>query len=456
MRPPAESFLDTIVALATPPGRSALAVVRLSGPAVKAVLARLCREAPDPWLPRRATLVALIDGEAASIDRGLATFFPAPASYTGEDVVEISVHGNPVVVERLLAAASRAGARPARPGEFTERAFLQGKVDLPRAEAVADLVASRTPAAARRSLERLEGGISRRFSSSRDRILAAVAALSAAIDFAEDVGESVPRAARENLRAAAAELSGLLATYGAGRLLAAGCRIAVVGPPNAGKSTLFNALCGSARALVTDVPGTTRDALEAGIDIAGVPVTLVDTAGLRDSGDVVERLGVARAREEASRADAILWVRPAAAGFPDENIDLPEPRPERIVVKVANRVDEAPADRIAAARAAGALALCGLDPNAGTLLRERLAREFAARLPAEETSELLCSARQRDLAARALAEVERAAHALDRGDPPEYAVSPLHGALAALADLFGETTADDVLARIFASFCIGK
>jgi tRNA modification GTPase len=456
MRPLTESFLETIVALATPPGRSALALVRLSGPGTKGALARLCPDAPETWPPRRATLAALVDASGGAIDRGLVTFFPAPASYTGEDVAEISVHGSPIVVDRLLQAASHAGARAARPGEFTERAFLHGKMDLPRAEAVADLVDSQTPAAARRSLERMEGGISRRFASSRERLVAAAAALSATIDFAEDVGESVPNEVSESLRAAAADLTGLLATYEAGRLLAAGCRVVIVGPPNAGKSTLFNALCGSARALVTDIPGTTRDALEASIDVAGVPITVVDTAGLRQSDELVERLGVARAREEVSRADAIVWVRPAAGGFPERDPDLPELERARLLVKVANRADEASSDRLAAARAEGALTVCGLDPAAGPLLRERLARELRSRLPSEETSELLCSARQRDLASRALAEVERASAALDRGEAPEYVASPVNGALAALADLLGETTPDDVLARIFASFCIGK
>jgi tRNA modification GTPase len=454
MRPSTESFLDTIVALATPPGRSALAVVRLSGPASRAVLARLSpdgRSAPDP---RRATLTPLRDA-GGTIDRGLVTLFPAPASYTGEDVVEISVHGSPVVVERLLAAAAAAGARAARPGEFTERAFLNGKLDLPRAEAVADLVAARTPDAARRSLERLEGATSRRFAAAREDLFHAAALLASTLDFAEDVGEAVPAEVPQRLAAAGEALARLLESFTAGRLLAAGCRVAIVGPPNVGKSTLFNALCGSARALVTDVPGTTRDALEAALDVAGVPVTVVDTAGLRESGDAVERLGVARAREEAARADAILLVRAAAEGFPDG-----EPgslgAAGRPVVRVANRADEASPEELAAAAACGALPLCGLDPDAGPRLRERLAKELARALPPESSAELLCSERQRDLAARARDDVRRAQESLARGESPEYAASHVDGALAALADLFGETTADDVLARIFERFCIGK
>ena len=455
MRPATESFLDTIVALATPPGRSALALVRLSGPAARDVLRRLCPGAPAEWEPRRATLSTLADAAGDTIDRGIVTFFPGPASYTGEDAAEISVHGSPVVVERLLAAAARAGARAARPGEFTERAFLSGKIDLPRAEAVADLISAQTAAAARRSLARLDGGTSRRFSAVREDLFHAAALLASTIDFAEDVGDEVPPEVARRLAAAEGELSRLLASYSAGRLFAAGCRIAIVGPPNAGKSTLFNALCGSARALVTDVPGTTRDALEAVLDVAGVPVTVVDTAGLRESSDAVERLGVARAREEAERADLVVVVRAAAAGFARGEPD-PISGAGRRVVRIANRSDEASAEEVAAASAAGALPLCGLRPDAGRRLRERLAAELARELPAEETSELLCSERQRDLAERARADVRLAAASLGRGESPEYAASHVHGALDALADLFGETTSEDVLRRVFASFCIGK
>jgi tRNA modification GTPase len=452
MRSPTAPLLDTIAALATPPGRSALAVVRLSGGRARAVLAALAPGLPDPPPARRATLAVLRDGSGEAIDRGLVTYFPGPASYTGEDVVEISLHGSPVLVERLIAAAASAGARAARPGEFTERAFMNGKMDLPRAEAVAELVESRTPLAAKRSMRRLEGGLSRRFEGIRENLLAAAASLDATLDFAEDVGEAVPDEARERIAAAGEELERLLATYRAGRLLSAGCRVAILGRPNAGKSTLFNALCGSARAIVTEIPGTTRDALEAAVDIGGVPVTLIDTAGLRETSEPVERIGVARAREEAERAAVLLYVFDASAGLgAEEQADL-SAFSDKPVLRIANKIDRARAGQTPA----DALPVCGLAPDAGERVRDLLAEEICSHLDADRSSEMLSSVRQKDLAERSLREISRAIESLTKGESPEYAASRVHDALDALADLVGETTSEDVLRRIFASFCIGK
>jgi tRNA modification GTPase len=456
MRTAAESLLDTVVAPATPPGRSALAVVRLSGPRARDVLRALAPGLPEMLTPRRATLAVVRDAEGAAIDRALVTFFPNPASFTGEDAAEISVHGGPVVIERVLEAALRAGARLARPGEFTERAFFHGKIDLVRAEAVGELISARTPAAARASLSRLEGGLSKRFAAARENLLAAAAGLAATIDFAEDVGDSVPDAVRTGLAAAEEGLARLLETYRTGRLLAAGFRVVLAGPPNAGKSTLFNALSGSDRAIVTDVPGTTRDALEATVDIDGVPVTVVDTAGLRETEDAVERIGVARAREEASRADLVLYVYEASSGLGDEDLRALARLDARPARCIANKLDRASSDQAAASRASSDVALCGLEPGAGEKLRSFLAHEFSARIEPEAGGEVLSSVRQRDLAERARTATSEARASLARGESPEYAASHVTAALEALADLFGETTAEDVLQRIFASFCIGK
>lgn len=450
-----DSRLDTIVALATPPGRSAIAVVRLSGRDTGAALARVAPRLPQPLEPRRATLAAIADAEGEPIDRGIVTYFQAPASYTGEDVAEICVHGSPVVVERLLAALNGAGARLARPGEFTERAFVNGKMDLPRAEAVGELIEARTAAAARFSARRLEGDLSRRLLGVREQLLTAAASLGATIDFAEDVGEAVSDEVAGRLRSAAAELARLLATYQTGRLLSGGCRVAVLGRPNAGKSTLFNALAGSARAIVTEVPGTTRDTLEAVIDVAGIPVTVVDTAGLRRTEDPVERIGVERARAEGERADAVLYVLDAAQGSTGEDREALEAVSGKPVLRVANKIDRAAPGEIDAA-GDGALPLCGLAADTGEKLRALLASEIGRRVDTESSCEVLASLRQRDLAQRARAAADRALESLSRGESPEYAASHVHEAIDAMSDLFGETTSEDVLRRIFATFCIGK
>lgn len=451
---PSDSHLDTIVALATPAGRSALALVRLSGPASRRILAALAPGLPAALEARLPRLTVFRDREAEAIDTGMATFFPAPASATGEDVAEISVHGSPVAVERLLAAAVDAGARPARPGEFTERAFRAGKIDLVRAEAVRDLIEARTPAAARASARRLAGALSRRIESVREDLLGASAGLAAALDFSDDVGEGLPPAVLSSIASAVAALERLAATADRGRLLAHGCRVAILGRPNAGKSTLYNALVGSARAIVTEVPGTTRDALEALVDVRGIPVTLVDTAGLRATDDVVEKIGVARAREEGERADAILYVFDAAEGFEADDARALSAfsaagRPHAVI---ANKADLPPA----AAIPAGAVAVCGLDPGAGEALRDLVGQMLAAGVRTEETSEVLGSLRQKDLVVRALAGAREALGALEGGASPEYAVTHCHAALDALADLVGETTGEDVLARVFETFCIGK
>ena len=255
MRPKIESLLDTIAALATPVGRSALAILRLSGAESGRILRAVTRGLPESLEPRRPHLVSFVDPAGRAVDRGLATFFAGPASATGEDAAELSIHGSPLVAERMLAALVEAGARAARPGEFTERAFLLGKMDLLEAEAVRDLIEARTEAAARLSARRLEGGLSRELSRVREDLAAAAAGLASTIDFAEDVGESLSPESIARIESAEAALARLVASYETGRLLSAGCRVAILGLPNAGKSTLFNALLGSSRAIVTTCRG---------------------------------------------------------------------------------------------------------------------------------------------------------------------------------------------------------
>jgi tRNA modification GTPase len=449
-----DALLDTIVALATPAGRSALAVVRLSGTGTRGIVSRLAPGLPEPLPERRPSLAHLGERGAEPIDEAVVTFLPAASSPTGEDVAEISMHGSPVAVERLLAAAVAAGARPARAGEFTERAFRSGKLDLVRAEAVRDLIDARTPAAARASARRLAGGLTKAIEHVREDLLAASAGLAAAIDFSEDVGESADPAVPRGLARALSELERLAATARTGTLLTHGCRVAILGRPNAGKSTLFNALLGRERAIVTELPGTTRDTLEAGLDLGGVPVTLVDTAGLRPTRDVIEALGVGRAREEGARADAVLYVFDASAGLTAEDEEALALAGDRPRILVANK-----ADRVSGRKPVmpdAAVLVCGLSPEAGPSLRALLARSLAAGVRTDASSDVLGSLRQADLVARARASAADALAALEGGTSPEYAATHCHAALDALADLVGETTPDDVLARLFATFCVGK
>jgi len=452
---PGDRFLDTIAALATPAGRSALAVVRLSGPAAARILATLAPGLPDPAPPRSPRRTLLVEPGGETIDEAVATFLPAESSPTGEDVAELSMHGSPVAVERLLSAAVASGARPARRGEFTERGFRAGKIDLLRAEAVRDLIEARTPAAARASARRLAGGLTERIGAVRETLLEASAAFAATIDFSDDVGEAVDPAVGTRLGAALAELERLSATASRGRLLAHGCRVAILGRPNAGKSTLFNAMLGSDRAIVTDVPGTTRDTLEAEIDLGGVPVTLVDTAGLRPTRDLVEELGVGRARAEGERADVLLYVFDASAGFAGEDRLAFEAAADRPRVLVANKADRLPAGAPASLPEAAVL-VCGLSAEAGPELRRLLSVAVLSGVDTDVASEMLGSMRQADLVGSAAVSTRAAVEAIVRGDSPEYAVSHVHEALDALADLVGETTSEDVLDRLFATFCIGK
>ncbi len=451
---PDSSFLDTIVAPATPAGRSALAVLRLSGPLAESILRRLAPELPVPLPGRRPRRTILRADGGATIDEAVVTLFPAESSPTGEDLVEISMHGSPVALERLIDAAVAGGARPARPGEFTERAFRSGKIDLVRAEAVRDLIEARTPAAALASARRLAGALNERIDAVRAMLLAAAAGLTAAIDFSEDVGEALPPELGTRLREAADELDRLATSWRAGRLLSHGCRVAILGRPNAGKSTLFNALAGSDRAIVTEVPGTTRDALEAEIDLGGVPVTLVDTAGLRATDDRVESIGVSRARAEGERADAVLYVFDAAEGFASDDADALARLGSQPRLLVANKADRLGAG--AAAPCDGAVLVCGLLPETGDALRRRLTRLVASEVSTEGASEMLGTRRQADLVGRARDAARDALAAIDNGTSPEYAATHCDAALAALSDLVGETTSEDVLAHLFATFCIGK
>ena len=458
---------DTIVALSSGPGRGAIAVVRLSGPGTAEVLSRVFlprrkskRKAPPA---RRLVLGRFVDGAGRPFDEGLAAFMPGPDSFTGEDLAELYCHGGPAILEALLEAARQAGARPAAPGEFTKRAFLAGKVDLVQSEAVADLICAETRRAARAALHHLEGGLSRELESVWERIVEAGAHLEAAIDFPEEfepgAGPSMtggPMGAEELgglFVGIEADLLKLEESYREGRALREGARVAILGRPNAGKSTLINRLLGTDRAIVSPIPGTTRDTVEEVCDIGGVPVRLIDTAGLRETGDDIEREGAERARRAAAGADLCLLLVDAAAGPGEAAWALAERgKVECPSLLLANKMDLAGARRPEEALPISALKGEGLDE-----LRAAIASALAGEAgEAGSGQSLLTRERHRDLVARCRAAVAQAKEGALSGLSPELVAVHLNEAQAALSELLGRNYGEALLDRIFKTFCVGK
>jgi tRNA modification GTPase len=453
---------DTIVAAATPPGRGGVGIVRVSGPKVQEIAAGLLGRVPAP---RRATYARFLDGEQRPIDAGLALFFPAPHSYTGEDVLELHGHGGPVVIEALIARVLQMGARRALPGEFTQRAFLNDKLDLAQAESIADLIDAGSRDAARAAMRSLQGEFSAMVQGLTDAVIDLRTYVEAAIDFPEEeVDFLADRELEERLQALRARFSSVEQSARQGRLLREGMTVVIAGRPNAGKSSLLNRLAGYEAAIVTAIPGTTRDILRERIDIDGMPLHVLDTAGLRESPDDIEREGIRRAQAEFARADRVLFVidaaeDPAARAYEEERKRLPEDAPVTLVLNKCDLTSAtSPADattqltdtssnppRIAISALTGA----GMDA-----LREHLKSCMGFRTADVGT----ISARQRhiDALSRARAAVEAAAQLLTERRAGELVAEELRTAQQALGEITGEFTSDDLLGRIFSSFCIGK
>ncbi len=436
---------DPIVALATPAGRSAIAVVRLSGEGALAIADRVISSF-QPFPPRTATLATFRDAAGLPIDRGLYTVFPAPDSYTGDDLVELSCHGGLAVPARLLAALQAAGARPAAPGEFTRRAVLNGKLDLVQAEAVGDLIDATAPAQARVALGQLEGGLSRRLNQLRDALIGVQALLSYSIDFPEEDDGPVPA---ERIKARMAEVAEridrLVATAPAGERLREGALVVLAGRPNAGKSSLFNALLGTGRALVTDIPGTTRDAIEAYTDVLGWPVRLVDTAGLWDSPDPIDRLGIEVSRRYLGAADlVVLCIEGREPATPAE-LALAAEHPTLLIRTKGDLPGSAP-DAVSAETGAG------LD----RLRHDIAARLFDDRVAMGDLEPALTRERHRVALVRAAAALAAARPHLAPGGEAVLASHHVREATTALDELVGAVDIEEVLGRIFSSFCVGK
>jgi len=438
---------DPIAALATPPGRSALAVVRLSGRGALDVAGKVIagfRTSP----PRHATLVTFLAADGSAIDRGLYTVFPAPASYTGEDMVELSCHGGLAVPTKLLAALTAAGARPAHPGEFTRRAVMNGKLDLIQAEAVGDLIDATTPAQARAALSQLEGGLSRRLQELRDELIGLEALLGYDIDFPEEDDGPVPRRRIvEALTDVSERVDRLLATGPWGERLREGAMVVFAGRPNVGKSSLFNALLGSDRALVTEIPGTTRDAIESAADFLGWPVRLIDTAGLEDASDRIERLGIAVSRRYLAAADLVLVCAEAGRPLGPDEAGLINGRPGLVVRTKSDLAAGAPGE-LAVSCVTGA----GLD-----LLRKAVAEKlFGERVALADLEPALTRERHREALGRAREALEDARPHLGVGGEAVLLAHQVRRATRALDELIGVVDVEEVLARVFSSFCVGK
>lgn len=471
--PKAAAGSDTIVAISTPPGRGGIGIVRLAGPEALAIATHLVALS-QPLEHTRARFVRVLDPHhpndpaAAPIDEAVVTAFLAPHSYTGDDVVEIAAHGSPVVLDTMVTAALRHGARLAQPGEFTQRAFLSGRLDLTEAEAVHDLIAAQTLEQARAAAQQLGGALSRRIAPAKEQLLHLIALLEAGMDFAsgelDDVDVVPPSRIAAEIAAVQDALHDLARSFRAGALLRSGVSLALVGRPNAGKSSLFNRLLQRPRAIVTPLPGTTRDTVEETWSLNGIPVRLVDTAGLRLAGeapaDEAERQGIARSREALADADLVLLVHDATALPTAEEQTLADELQNRPFLLVRNKIDLASAAHAQAgheppSNQAASLPVSALTGEGLEGLRSAILKTLQGEGGLAETG-ALNNRRQQESVLVALAALEAAATANENRLPHEVLLLDLHTTLRALDSLTGQTTADDILARIFSTFCIGK
>jgi tRNA modification GTPase len=458
---------DTITAIATAPGESALAIVRLSGNDAIEIADRVFR-----GVGRLADAVGFtvhyghaVNGAGEPIDEVLATLFRSPRSYTGEDAVEFSCHGGSVVTASVLDALLAAGARSAGPGEFTRRAFLNGRIDLSQAEAVADLIAARGARARRASLEQLAGRLGSRVGVLRKELLDLCALLELDLDFAEEGLEIVGRTEiGERLNAAAAHIRGLASTYQEGRLYRDGVAVVFAGRPNAGKSSLFNALLKEERAIVTAVPGTTRDYLEESVSFDGVAFRLIDTAGIRESADVVEQVGVARARSAVRTADIVVVVVDCRDRKSLDSMinDVRSHAPEQKMLLALNKVDllevrdSFQAGRIADIQGVHGVELSALTGEGVHELRSELVALATSGVSHDEHEVLITNRRHQESLLRAAACLDRAHGSLEQGATNEFIALDLRDGGNALSEITGEMTSEEILNAIFARFCIGK
>jgi len=452
--------MDTIVALATPTGRSAIGIIRMSGPSSLSITRSLLSEVEFRPEPARPQLKKIRDPNTSAVaDQALVTYFKAPHSFTGEDVVEISCHGSPVILRLVIDSILSLCGRVARPGEFTLRALSNGKIDLSQAEAIRDLINAQTDAAARQAVRQMSGELSSRLQPLKEKLVSLIVPFESAVEFVEDdLPQTETQGIGESLERLVSEIRVLASTFGHGHLLRDGVRVTLVGRPNSGKSSLFNRLLGTDRAIVTEIAGTTRDTLSEHINLKGFPVMLTDTAGMRESADLIESIGVERTQRAMAEADLLVVVVDGAADLGCEDRHFLTRANERSPVIALNKSD-LPMFRDRLTRDLGgnprtvqvsAKTGAGVDELCDAILRP-----FAA-VDACEVGLLITDARHYDLLRRTDVELQSAQSLLCEGASEELVLVGLYSALRFLGEITGETTAEDVLTEIFSTFCIGK
>jgi tRNA modification GTPase len=457
---------DTIVALATPNGRSGIGVIRLSGADSLAITKKLVREKGEEFTPRVAHLAQLFDGGSdETIDEAIVTYFKAPHSFTGEDIVEISCHGSPPILRQVLDVCLRSGARLAEPGEFSLRALANGQMDLTEAEAIRDLIDAQTVASARQAVRQLRGEFSHELQPIKDKLLDVIVVLESALEFVEDdLPDVQAKGVYDKLIKIRESIQQIASTYKAGHLIREGLKVAIVGRPNVGKSSLFNALVGSDRAIVTNIAGTTRDQLHERLTIKDIPISLIDTAGLRETNDTVEIIGVERSRRVMADADLVIAMIDSSEQPTSEDHEILDGLSDLSHMVVYNKTDKISEnelrDQIAKFHFAGpreprSVAISAKTGSGVDELKEAIVQPFMPDA-ASSAGFLVSDARHLDLLNRASDEIEQSLAALDAKASEEITLIGLHNALRYLGQITGETTTEDMLTRIFSTFCIGK
>jgi tRNA modification GTPase len=447
---------DTIVAIATPPGRGGIGIVRLSGDAARHIATSMLGS-KHPLEPGRAVLSELVEPATGErIDEAVVTFFAKPASYTTDDVVEISAHGSPVVLRHIVELATAAGARLAEPGEFTMRAFLNGRIDLTQAEAVRDLIESQTLYQAKVAGQQLEGALSRRLQPIKKSLVELIAVMEAGIDFAEDDVAVLPaHDILARLAQVEAPLEQLRASFSYGKIVHEGMTLAIVGRPNVGKSSLFNRLVERERAIVTATPGTTRDLVTETVALGGIPLKLIDTAGIRHATDEAESIGIRKSYEALSEADMVLVVLDSTCDLTPEDRELVQACAQRRALAVANKSD-LPGARTMSVDGFKVFPTSALTGEGLDSLRQEILHQVGGGSAGEQETGFLTNIRHQRLVEESLQSLQAARKAVERKIPHEMIMLDLYGALRPLDAITGETTTDDILNLIFSRFCIGK